>query len=308
MITVIIPTHNPKPEFLQRTLAALRMQSLPFEQWQLLIIDNASTTPVDATLADWHPAARVVREMQLGLTHARLRAIQESADGLLVWVDDDNLLDSDYLSHAKEAFASSPRFGAAGGKSLAEYQDAPPFWFQPSLAPLGCRDLGSEQILSRWDPDKPEYPASSPIGAGMVIRKEAMLPWAEAVMVDPKRQALGRKGKSLTSGEDNDINLTALRAGWELAYLPQLQLRHLIPPARLTLDYLGRIARVSYRDFIRVLDIHGIRPWPKIGRATIPLRAARAWINCKAWRGPAEQIRWHSAIGQFEGRAELGNS
>lgn len=308
MITVVIPTHNPKPEFLRRTLDCLKSQSYPQDRWELLIIDNASSTMLSPSLLAWHAKGRVVREGTLGLTHARLRAVKEAKGELMVWVDDDNLLSPTYLEYAAEAFASSPRLGVAGGKSLAEYQDPPPSWFQPGLAPLGCRDLGAERMISRWNPDRPDYPSSAPIGAGMVIRKEAMLPWAAAVTADPKRQALGRKGKSLTSGEDNDINLTAMRSGWDLAYLPELELTHLIPPARLTLDYLGRIARVSYRDFIRVLDIHGIRPWPKIGRATLPLRAARAWVHCKAWRGPVEQIRWHSALGQFEGRAELGNS
>ncbi|WP_035614035.1 glycosyltransferase [Haloferula sp. BvORR071] len=308
MITVIIPTHNPKPEFLQRTLGALRLQSLPSAEWRLLIIDNASNTPLDDALVSWHPAGRIVREPQLGLTHARLRAIREAEDGLLVWVDDDNLLAAEYLKEAKAAFDGHPQLGVAGGKSIAEYQDTPPHWFQPGIAPLGCRDLGEETILSRWNPQSPEYPAASPIGAGMMIRKQAILPWAEAVQVDPKRQALGRKGKSLTSGEDNDINLTALRGGWDLAYLPKLELIHLIPPARLTLDYLCRIARVSFRDFIRVLDIHGIRPWPSIRKESIPLRAAKAWMRCKAWRGPAEKVLWQSAVGQFEGRAELGNA
>ncbi|QJE94283.1 glycosyltransferase [Luteolibacter luteus] len=305
MITVVIPTHNPKSAFLERTLEALRGQTMPPEKWELLIIDNASSTPVDSALVAWHPAARIVREMELGLTHARLRAIREARGALMVWVDDDNVLDASYLERAAAAFEKSPRLGAAGGRSIPEYQEPPPKWFRLGLAPCGCRDLGPEARVATWDAAKPEYPACAPIGAGMVIRKEAMVPWAEAVVADPRRQALGRKGKSLTSGEDNDINLTVLRGGWDLGYLPELSLTHLIPGTRLTLDYVTRIARVSYRDFVRVLDIHGIRPWPRISRLTIPVRSFRAWLACKGWRGPVERIRWQSAVGQFEGRAQL---
>lgn len=305
MITVVIPTHNPKTEFLYRTLAALRNQSLSLDEWQLLIIDNASPEAVNPACISWHPCARVVQEKNLGLTHARLRGIVEAEHELLVWSDDDNLLAPDYLAKAAEAFANSPKMGAAGGKSIPEYQEEPPDWYRSDLAPLGCRDLGDQPKLARWNPNHPEYPSGAPIGAGLVIRREALLPWAEAVRSDPRRLALGRKGSSLTSGEDNDINLCVLRQGWELAYLPQLSLIHLIPPGRLSFDYQQQISRTSFRDFIRVLDIHGIRPWSEISPATVHLRAAKAWFTFQAWKGPCERIRWQGAIGQFEGRAQL---
>ena len=307
MMTVVLPTHNPRQDILARTLTALEAQTLEKSEWSMLVIDNASVEPLSNKLLDWHPQGRVVREEKLGLTHARLRGIDEADDGLMVWVDDDNLLVADYLQQARDAFKSSPKLGAAGGRSLPEYEETPPAWYLPSLAPLGCRDLGDEGILASWNDQSPEYPASSPIGAGMVVRRDAILAWAEAVKTDPQRQALGRTGASLTSGEDNDINLTLLRAGWDLAYLPQLRLTHIIPPGRLTLDYQKRMARVSFRDFIRVLDIHGIRPWTPIPRWSIPLRATKAWLTHQAWRGTVEQIRWQGAIGQFEGRALLIN-
>jgi hypothetical protein len=142
----------------------------------------------------------------------------------------------------------------------------------------------------------------------MVTRLPAIRIWVEAVTRDSRRASLGRTGKALTSGEDNDINLTLLGAGWDLAYLPQLSLIHVIPPGRLTLDYQKRIGRATFRDFIKVLDIHGIRPWSAIPAWSVTLRAARAWFTGRAWRGPAEQIRWQGAIGQFEGRSQISSN
>lgn len=307
MITVVIPTHNPRPEFLTRTLDALKIQTLPTSSWSLLLIDNASEKPLGPDWVAWHPSGRVVREERLGLTHARLRAIEEAADCLMVWSDDDNLLDPNYLERAKAAFAGDPRLGAAGGRSIPEYERTPPDWYRPGLAPLGCRDLGDEPLRTVWDPADPAYPSCAPIGAGLVVRREALLGWASAVKSDPQRLALGRTGQALSSGEDNDMNLTLLRAGWELAYLPGLRLTHLIPPGRLTLDYQRRIARASFRDFIRVLDFHGIRPWSKIPQASVRLRALKAWWTLRAWSGPAASVRWQGAIGQYEGRAALSD-
>ncbi|HTB63408.1 MAG TPA: glycosyltransferase family A protein, partial [Opitutales bacterium] len=90
-ISVLVCTHNPRADFMQRTLAALRAQTLLPYQWELIVIDNASQWPVAREFDfSWHPHARVVVESTLGLTPARLRAIREATAELLVFVDDDN--------------------------------------------------------------------------------------------------------------------------------------------------------------------------------------------------------------------------
>jgi len=305
LLSVVLPTHNPRPLVLGRVLEALRRQTLSVDTWELLLVDNASDAPLPSHLLGWHPHGRVLQEAQLGLTHARLCGFRESRGGVLVWVDDDNLLDSRYLMTVLKAFQRDSKLGAAGGASIPEFQEPVPVWYENGLAPLGCRDLGDQEIRMRWDPDQPTYPAAAPIGAGLVIRRQAMQIWADSVAGDPDRLSLGRRGTALSSGEDNDINLTLLRAGWELAYLPQLRLTHVIPAARLTLAYQKRMARASFCDFVRVLDRHGIRPWPAIPRWSVPLRALRSWSRYRVWSSPAQQVRWWGALGQYEGRALL---
>ena len=305
LLSVLIPSHNPRPELLKQVLHSLSKQTLQPTDWELLLIDNASTAPLKADLLAWHPNGRLIVEPTLGLTSARLRGIEEARGPLLVWVDDDNVLDPGYLEAALEAFQANPKLGAAGGASIPCYTESPPSWFVKGLVPLGCRDHGDQPIAMSWRDQPPHYPPAAPIGAGLVIRHQAIQHWAHQVQGDQRRRAFGRKGKALSSGEDNDINLTLLANGWELAYLPRLRLTHHIPSSRLELAYQKRMARASFRDFVQVLDLHGIRPWGAITRWTIPLRALRAWFRYRAWGGPAESIRWQGAIGQFEGRSLL---
>ena len=97
-ISVIICTRNPREDYLRRTLDALKAQSLPKDQWELLVVDNASDAPLAGRFdLSWHPNARHVREEKVGLTHARLHGIAASQADLLVFVDDDNVLRPDYL-------------------------------------------------------------------------------------------------------------------------------------------------------------------------------------------------------------------
>ena len=92
----------------------------------------------------------------------------------------------------------------------------------------------------------------------MVIRREAALEYAE----DLKRRdtvVTDRKGKSLASGGDNDICLTALEYGWGVGYFPELELTHLTPPTRCTEEYL--LKTFEARAYSEVL--HG---WVETGK------------------------------------------
>ena len=84
-VSVILCTYNPRADYLDRVLVGLRRQTLSFQHWELLLIDNAS----NESLADrfdigWHPNGRHVREDELGLTPARLRGISEAVAELLI--------------------------------------------------------------------------------------------------------------------------------------------------------------------------------------------------------------------------------
>ena len=306
LLSVVIPTHNPNPLRLKRVLEALDQQTLPAERWELLIIDNASTVAVElsAVAAKIHRPARVIHEPRLGLTSARWRGITEASAELIVFVDDDNVLDPLYLEEVSRIFRDNPRLGAAGGKSLPKYEVMPPVWFKEGMAPLGCRDLGNrvQTFAAKNYTLQPAYPPFAPIGAGMALRKVATAIWLATALTSP---VTDRRGNSLSSAGDSDLVLHVLESGWDVGYFPSLSLTHLMDATRVSPSYLEAISRAAFRDFIRVLDLHGIRPWSAIAVWAIPLRVLKAWFSYRVWRGPSERLRWQAAIGQYEGRAAL---
>src|ERR1700756_1303835 len=111
-ISVVLCTHNPRPDYLRRTLAGIRAQTTPLEKWEFLLIDNASEELLsDPWNISWHPHARHIREDKLGLINARLRGIEESCGDLLVFVDDDNILAPDFLERAEAILDRYPYLG-----------------------------------------------------------------------------------------------------------------------------------------------------------------------------------------------------
>jgi glycosyltransferase involved in cell wall biosynthesis len=310
-VTVVIPSHNPHLGRLRGALDGLRMQSLAPELWETLLIDNASTAfPADSDYGDSGPRnLRVLSEPTLGLTPARLAGIRAAKGVVVVFVDDDNILAPEYLAEINRLFARDAKLGAAGGKSLPVFESPPAPWQREFLSLLAVRDLGeAELVATSFRPagaTQNEYPLCAPIGAGMALRREAALAWAEGVERDPNRRRLDRIGLDLASGGDNDIVMAVLEHGWSVGYFPSLRLSHAIPSERLDPRYMARLNRAIQRSWIQVLSAHGACPWQPIAQWTVAPRQLKAWFACRAWAGPTAHIRWQGACGHFEGRAAI---
>src|SRR5579863_2321698 len=129
MLSVVICSHNPRPAYFAKCLEALRSQTFPLSCWELVIVDNRSDTSLaDHTDLAWHPCARVVREETLGLTPARLRGIRESKGDLLVFVDDDNVLDADFLETTQRIMEERQFLGSWSGQCRPGFEQPPAEW------------------------------------------------------------------------------------------------------------------------------------------------------------------------------------
>jgi len=239
-ISVIICTHNPRADYLKRVLDALNVQTLPKEQWELLLVDNASKEKLATKLdLSWHPHARHIREDELGLTAARCRGIIESKWDGLVFVDDDNVLAPDYLICASKLLESHTWVGAFGGNIVGEFETEPEGWANIAIPYLAIRVINQEKWALSSDLKLNDY---LPCGAGMVIRKGVASYYMKLLAETPLRRGLDRKGTSLISSGDFDMAFCACALGLAVGQFPQLQLRHLIPSGRLKRDYLLRLA------------------------------------------------------------------
>lgn len=255
-ITVAICTYNPIQEYLDRTLDALKRQSLSTDSWELLIIDNRSEPPiVDRCDLSWHPNARIIRELKPGLTAARLKAIDESSYDPIVFFDDDNIPDANYLERIREHFEANPEIGTIGAaRIIPEFSTEPEEDLRPFTAMLALRDEPGH--IS----DHPKK-GRLPYGAGISLRSTIAKEYAKSVSSSKERQSLGRSGNSLLGGEDDEITWTAHRLGYKYALLEDLKLIHLIPASRVDRNYLERLIYANGYSAALLAHINGqVRP------------------------------------------------
>lgn len=308
-LSVIIPTHKPNYNYLNRVLQSLKHQDYEYIKWEILIIDNVSDdVNFEQTInICWHPNYKIIREKRLGLTYARIAGIKSSNGEFIVLVDDDNLLSNDYLRNVVDIFERYAQVGSIGGKSFPEFEITPEEWTKKFYKSLALRDLGDQELITNHLNQSKrieEYPDFSPIGAGMAFRRDAINKYVENV-INGENVINDRTGNILSSGGDNDIVLTLLNSGWEVGYFPKLQITHLIPAYRVTKEYIARVCFDSSKSWIKVLDKHGICPWDKIPKWTILPRNIKAYFNFKAWKDEESYINWRGACGMFEGLGDL---
>jgi glycosyltransferase involved in cell wall biosynthesis len=277
-ISVIVCAHNPRPDYFRRVLQALREQTVPMDQWELLVVDNASTEPL-AKWADisWHPQARQIREETLGVAWARVRGIAEAKAELLVFVDDDTVLKSDYLAHAVAIAREHPDLGTWSGAVRLAFDQPPPKWTKAYWKFLWVRDvLQDAQSRSRAH-DR----AATAWGGGMCLRRGVGLFYRQQWLHSPIRQIFGPRGQAIICGEDTDLALSACDMGLATGVFKRLEITHLIPAERMNEEYLLRQCRGAAMSALLMQLVRGtpVRRLPQglKWRARFLYDCARKW-------------------------------
>jgi glycosyltransferase involved in cell wall biosynthesis len=234
-ISVIICAHNPRTEYFRRVLDSLRSQTLPRERWELLLIDNASRPSLQTSWdLDWHPHARHVLEIELGIAVARRTGMRCAHAPLILFVDDDNVLDAGYLEEALRIGTQRPELGAWGsGSILPEFEVQPSEYVSEMLPCLALRDARREQ----WGNVLP-FVQITPYGAGLCLRAKVAEAYCRHCDTSAIQIASRRGQQVLLSGEDVEMCYVARDLGLGVGVFPSLKITHLIPGNRVSAEYL----------------------------------------------------------------------
>ena len=149
-ITVILCTYN-RCEDLALALESLASSLLPTTAWEVLVVDNNSQDKtretVDAFRGRFPGQFRYLCEKQQGKSHALNSGIHEAKGEILVFTDDDVIVDPTWLENLTSNL-SDERWAGAGGRTLPPRNFSPPRWLslrgRYALAPLAIFDRGPE--------------------------------------------------------------------------------------------------------------------------------------------------------------------
>lgn len=272
--TVALCTHN-HADRLARTLADLSRIRSPERAWELVIIDNASTDATPAVLErhSWPEGwqVRVLREEKLGLSNARNRAIREAQGEYILFMDDDETPEPDWLQ-AYERVIVTENPDAVGGRIEVLFEDSDrPSWMEDELLGFVGRLDHGPAARRLTDPKTPIFGGNFGFRVGVFDTIGGF---------DP---ILGRKGGSNVGGEDTEIYKRMLNLGCRVWWVPEAVIHHRIQAWKLSRKYF---LDLHYRQgqmegMIKRGDSSRIPPkylYPQLWRAVwrvVRVRAAR---------------------------------
>src|SRR6185437_1658212 len=249
--SIIICCYNSSGK-LETTLRYISELDLPIRNVELIVIDNGSTDNT-AIIAQniWQSlsapfALKVLSEPNTGLSNARMLGISSAEYEYLIFCDDDNWLDKNYLVEALKIMEVDSSIGMLGGFGRGFSEIEMPVWSN-QFKIYGCGEqadtTGEAKVL---------------YGAGVILRKSV---FNKLKNVGYQFLLSDRKGNVLTSGGDYELAYAVRLAGYKLWYDDSLNFKHYLPTERFSPDYVLQFIRESTGAF-NVLDtyLHVMKP------------------------------------------------
>ena len=204
--SVILSTRN-RAELLSGALAGL-VSDRPATDWELIVVDNASTDGTPELIRREFPDARVLPLPRNHGAAGRNLGVAAAATPYVAFADDDSWWEPGALTAAARLFDGYPRLGLIAARTLVGPDDR--------LDPMSAFMAGAP--LGRAD----DLPGPSVLGflaCAAVVRREAFL---RCGGFDPVVFFMGEEGR---------LAYDLAAAGWGLAYCAEVTAHHDPPPS-----------------------------------------------------------------------------
>jgi len=240
MVSVIICCYNSSSK-IRKVLLHLSQQVVPDAwDWEVVIVDNACDDETSKLAEEYwkefhiNTLLRVVHEGQPGLAHARKAGMTNTDSKYVIFCDDDNLLDRDYLYNVVDLMESDPTIGAVGGSSTAVFE-------QDALVPHWFNSSADNYAVGRQYPESTHLGCNNLLwGAGLGIRAE---PVRNIYRMGVQSLLPGRSGGKWLAGDDSELCCWIKAAGYGLYYSDSLHFCHFMSSDRLTIKRRNSILK-----------------------------------------------------------------
>ncbi len=243
MISLLIPTFS-RSALLARTLATVAAQDLDPAEFEVVIIDNASSDDTRAVserfIAD-HPHLRVryVFEARMGLVCSRNRGAREARGDLLAYTDEDVRLDPGFLRAVRDAFAD-PAVHVVTGRSLPDYESPPPAWMEDLWTPHPKGRYNGIFSLLDFGEGASDIDPTLCFGVNLATRRATLL-----ALGGTHPDSTPKKYEFYQGDGEIGYTLAVAAAGHRCRYQPAAQLHHWVSADRMRPDYVR--ARMHYQ-------------------------------------------------------------
>ncbi|WP_158796531.1 glycosyltransferase [Pedobacter sp. L105] len=239
--SIIICTYNPDEKVFSRCLDAISTLDSTALQLEIILVDNNSTIAITELkyVRDFLsrvPETKLLLVKEQGLNYARMAGIEESAGECIVFFDDDNVPDRNYIQVLAGLNKNYPNVGAWGPGSVdVNFIGG----IDPSLETYALTAFQDRHERAITYSNQRLWQPCYPYGTGLSIQKVYLEEYLSLAKQN-KFSLTGRKGEQTSSGEDTQMILFCISKGAAAGVAPDLKIIHVVPAKRTTFDYLKR--------------------------------------------------------------------
>ena len=231
-ISAVVCTHD-RAHYLRRSLRSLASQTLPEDQFEIVVVDNASADDTASVVSGEfkHLAnLRYLLEPKLGISRARNTGWRAARADIVACLDDDAIAGPDWLKSILTFFEEGhERVGAVGGRIDPIWEAPRPPWLADALTP-------SLTVLD-WPGDVRPIRSDEWIVAANIAFPRSVLEGIQGFRTD-----LGRRGSRLLSNEENLARFEIEDLGLVCYWDPRIAVSHHVHAGRLKRGWLRRRA------------------------------------------------------------------
>ena len=191
----------------------------------VVVVDNSSTDGTRELVETEFPQARVVESVNRGFGHANNRGAVTCDARYVLFLNPDTELLSGSLRELVAALDRRPETGLAGVRQVDSHGSlAPSIRRFPSTANMLAEALWVERVpgLRLWFGERELDPRQ--------YARETVCDWTAGSFMIARREALAASGgfdeRFFLFSEETDLCWRIKQAGWEVAHLPELTIRH----------------------------------------------------------------------------------
>src|SRR5476649_902045 len=144
-ISIIIPTHN-RSDLLKNVIESV-LELTDETEFEFVIVDNNSTDDTKAVAESFGGHAKYVFEKCTSFTKARSTGAENATGDILLYLDDDVVVNPGALKNIVKIFSEYPDCGVIAGKILPRYLEQPPKWA------LDCQEIFNGWSLLEYPKD-----------------------------------------------------------------------------------------------------------------------------------------------------------
>ena len=250
-VGIIICTHNRASLLTQTLNTLLKNVNIPENFFSVHIVLNAccddSETCVNNFKKETQLPVEILIELKPGKSQALNHALRKVKKDFYFFLDDDQLLEPDYLQQVYFILCENQNIDILTGFLMPAWDGSEPKWvhnpppYQIPIRPFPEYDQGH---CTRELTDNDKLPS----GGNIIVNKKVI------DKVGRFSTQLGPTGHNLAGGEDHDFIKRALDHGYRILYNPKLRQFHQLEHERMEFAYM---MKKSYKRSFSMIKSRG---------------------------------------------------